>query len=254
MTSQPPEQLLLSDLSQVVDFVAQELRSETEVTSIANLSDIFDQPIPSNARSRERWTPVFDAALEGSPETLPKLLKNIRYSLGEGRGAKLDKALQRVREFCVSRVTRTAHPELNDQADDLITASSVEQMLEAAKNLRSTALSVRRLLMRPLVGDTFLQLEKSLGASYPEPEWLRMQLADQAVNVVTAVDYLLTLLYTPTTTSAQLVLGAEADSDRAQGRSDEEALDWLTRRRLDARATAVRQSQRLLVALRRDIA
>ncbi len=254
MTSPLPEKLLLPDLSHVVDVVAQGLSGESEPTSIAKRSGIFDPSIPSNARSRERWTPVFDAALEGSPETLPKLLENIRNSLGEGPRAELDETLQRVRESCVSRVTRTAHPELNDQADDLITASSVEQMIEAAKNLRSTALSVRRLLMRPLLGDTFLQLEKNLGASFSEPEWLRMQLADQAVYVVTAVDYLLTLLYTPTTTSAQLVLGAEADSDRAQGRSDEEALDWLTRRRLDARATAVRQSQRLLVALRRDIA
>ncbi len=141
MTSPPPEKLLLPDLSQVVDVVAQGLSGESEPTSIAKRSGIFDFSIPSSARPRERWTPVFDAALEGSPEALAMLLKNIRDSLGESPRAELDKALKRVRESCVSRVTRTEHPELNDQADDLMTASSVEEMKEAAKKLRSTALS-----------------------------------------------------------------------------------------------------------------
>jgi len=141
VTSPPPEKLLLPDLSQVVDVVAQGLSGESEPTSIAKRSGIFDFSIPSSARPRERWTPVFDAALEGSPEALAMLLKNIRDSLGESPRAELDKALKRVRESCVSRVTRTEHPELNDQADDLMTASSVEEMKEAAKKLRSTALS-----------------------------------------------------------------------------------------------------------------
>jgi hypothetical protein len=162
--------------------------------------------------------------------------------------------LKEVRISCVSRVTRTAHLSLSDQIDDLIEASPPENMIEPAQRLRRTALSVRRLLMRPLLAEMFLQLEKELELSFEEPELLRMQVANQAVNVVTALDYLLILLFTPAITSSQLVLGGDPGSDRTQGRTDEEAHDWLTRRQLDARGTAVREGMRLLVMLRRDIA
>lgn len=255
MTSPPPEELTLDDLDKVVDTVAKALTEESQVKSVARLSGLGDPPLPSgNAQSKDRWTPVFWAALESSPETLPKLLKNIRRNLADNPKAKLDYALQEVRISCVSRVARTEHLGLSDQINDLIEASPQDRMIEAAESLRRMALSVRRLLMRPLLAEVFLELEKELDISCQDPDWLRMQLADQAVNVVTALDYLLTLLFTPAITSSQLVLGGQPGSDRTQGRTDEEAHDWLTRRRLDARGTAVRESTRLLVMLRRDVA
>lgn len=255
MTSPPHGELTLPDLDKVVHTVAMALTEEGEVKSIAKRSGLVDPPVPSGTtRSMDRWEPVFQAALEASPETLAKLLKNIRRALGDSPKGRLDHALQEVRISCVSRVTRTANLSLSEQIDDLSEAFPPEEMTEPAKRLRLTALSVRRLLMRPLLAETFLQLEKELEGHYEDPDWLRLQLAKQAVNVVTALDYLLTLLFTQGITPSQLVLASKPGADRTQGRTDEEAYDWLNRRRLDARGTAVSEGQRLLVMLRRDIA
>jgi len=256
VTTPPPAELTMLDLGKVVDIVAQALQDENEPRSIARRSGINDPRLPSGStQSLDRWEPVFRAALEGSPETLAVLLKNIRRAAGESRKARIDYALQEVRISCVARVTRTAHLSLSDQIDDLSEAYPPgDSMTEPAQRLRLTVLSVRRLLMRPLLAETFLQIEQELGISYEDPERLRLQLAKQAMNVVTALDYLLTLLFTSATTSSQLVLASQPGADRTQGRTDEEASDWLTRRRLDARNTAVDEGQRLLVMLRRDIA
>lgn len=255
MTTPPHGELTLLDLDKVVDIVAKALQEENEPRSIAKRSGINDPRLPSgDTVSLERWEPVFRAALEGSPETLAKLLKNIRRAVAESPRGRIDHALQEVRISCLARVTRAAHLSLSDQINDLSEAFPPDTMTEPAQRLRVTALSVRRLLMRPLLAETFLQLEQELGTSYEDPERLRLQLAKQAVNVVTALDYLLTLLFTSATTPSQLVLASEPGADRTQGRTDEEAHDWLTRRRLDARGTAVVESQRLLVMLRRDIA
>lgn len=254
VNSPPQEVLKLSDLDRVIHTVAMAVTEESQVKSIARLSDLTDPPVPSGTtRSVDRWEPVFQAALVASPETLAKLLKNIRRSIGDQPKSQLDYALLELRVSCVSRVTRTAHLSLSDQIDDLSQASPPEKMTESAQRLRRTALSMRRLLMRPLLAEMFLQMEQHLELEYEEPERLRLELANQAVNVVTALDYLLTLLFTPAVTSSQLVLSGDS-SDRTQGRTDEEAYDWLTRRRFDARNTAIRESMRLLVMLRRDIA
>lgn len=137
-----------------------------------------------------------------------------------------------------------------DQADELLAASSASGMDRAAQRLRVTALSVRRLLICPALGDTFLQIAPSV----PNPELRRMELADLATDVVTAADYLLSLLGMSAAICPQLVLASEASSDCDPGRSDDDALDRLTRRRLDARGTAVRLGMRLLAGLRSDIA
>lgn len=254
MTSASTETLIITDLEEVVETVAQALQKENQVSSIASLSGLGGIAMPTGmVGPLDRWTPVFEAALQGSQETLPVLLQNIRKRLGESPKSRLDKALREMRDSCISRVARTAHREFDNQIDALMAAESAQKMVQPARDIRDTALGVRRLLMRPLLAETFLRLEQELGASFPDPEWLRMQLADQAVDVVNAVDYLLNLLFTPSATSAPLALSAEAGTDRTQGRTDAETLDWLTRRRLDARGTAVRSSMRLLVALRRDI-
>src|SRR5262249_17084681 len=135
-------------------------------------------------------------------------------------------------------------------ADDLLGASTPSEMDAAAQRLRVTALSVRRLLMCPALGDTFLQIAPSV----PNPELRRVELADLATDVVTAADYLLSLLSTSAAVSSQLALASEASSNRDSGRSDDDALDRLTRRRLDARGAAVRLGMRLLAGLRSDVA
>jgi hypothetical protein len=99
-------------------------------------------------------------------------------------------------------------------------------MLEAAAMLRRTALGMRRLVAHPLAAQVLAVLLEEPGKPCRDPGRLAAGLADQAVDVVTALDYLIYLLHTPA--------------------AGEEDLDRLTRRRLDARAAAVRQGVRLL--------
>jgi hypothetical protein len=254
MADAPSERLLLSDLNGVIDAVSKASSSRTpdSVRMIMDMSDLSYASLPaSNPTPKALWTAAFTAALEATPETLPKLLQNIRANVGQEPWNAAEHALQEIRKSCITRCIIDAHPEVGDRADALLIASGPKQMLEPAKRLRETAIAVRRLLLRPLLGGTFMQLQTELDVPFPDPDWLRMEIADQAVDVVTAVDYLLFLLQTPSRSG--LLLGGEPGSDRAQGRTDEETLDWLSRRQLDARGTAVRQGQRLLTSLRRHI-
>jgi hypothetical protein len=155
---------------------------------------------------------------------------------------------------CVIRVTNTANLSLFEQINDLISTSRPDDFREPAERLRNTALGVRRLLMRPLLAETFLQMERNLDFAVPEPDWLRIQPANQAVNVVTALDYLLTLMDAPSTQASAFSLSSGLDPDSTQGRTDQDAADWLSRRRFDARRAAVTEAQRLLLMLRKDIA
>ncbi len=132
----------------------------------------------------------------------------------------------------------------------LLAASSVWEMNEAAKSLRLTATGVGRMLTRPLSMDTSLQFDPSV----LDPERRRIELADLAVDVVTAVDYLLSLLENPATRSSSLVLADEARLGVERNLSDEGDYDRLVRRRLDARGTAVRLGMRLLGRLGCDVA
>lgn len=140
--------------------------------------------------------------------------------------------------------------ELGDQAEQLLTASGTPEMMEAARSLRLTALSIRRLLTHPHVTGTSLQM----GPSIPDPELRRAQLADLAVDVVTAADYLMRLLSSPPVTASRLALAGRAGLGGGEGYSDEETFDLLTRRQLDARGAAVRLGMRLLSQLRSDVA
>jgi hypothetical protein len=142
-------------------------------------------------------------------------------------------------------LTAVVRPHLGDQAEQLLTATDTAGMMEAAQALRLTALDMRQRLMRPLPKD--ISDQKDL--STPDPELRRTELADLAVDVVTAADYLLRLLAAPAVTTSRFTLAGEADA----GRFDEESFDRLTRRRLDARGTAVRLGMRLLAELRSDV-
>jgi len=88
--------------------------------------------------------------------------------------------------------------------------------------------------------------------SAPEHGHRSIELADLAVDVVAAVDYLLSLLAASATRLPQLVLANEAGPSLRHGSSDDVAFDQLVRRRLDARGSAVRLAMRLLAGLRAD--
>jgi hypothetical protein len=132
--------------------------------------------------------------------------------------------------------------ELGDQAEQLLAASDAVDMIEAAKGLRQTALDVRRMLMRPLPAEASLQPDPST----PDPELRRAELANLAVDVVGATDYLLRLLVAPPAIPPRLVLACETGYDQRWVYGDEETADRLIRRRLDARGTAVRLGMRLI--------
>ena len=137
--------------------------------------------------------------------------------------------------------------ELGDQAHDLLAASSVPGMAAAAQKLRLTALNVRQQVMQQAPINGFRPAPIVL-----DPELRRMELADLAVDVVTAVDYLMSLLASSPTTFPRLMLAVEATSYRGEGSADDDVGERLTRRRLDARGAAVRLGMRLLAELRAD--
>lgn len=142
-----------------------------------------------------------------------------------------------------------ACPALCDQAEALLAATTVQEMDEAAKILRKAAASVGRMLTRPLPSGTVLQFDPSL----LDPGRRRMELTDLAVDVVTAVDYLVSLLGTSAANSSPLILADETYVGSRHGLSDDSAYDRLVRRRLDARGTAVRLGIRLLGGLDCDV-
>lgn len=245
------EKLTISDLGPVIDVVAQKLPDQNQVgmiVTLCGLQSAVSYPM-ATANAKQLWVAVFQAALDASQETVAHLLNQIWESL-PGSKSLLDGALREVGLCCVSRITRVSIPGLGDQADTLLEASDVPGMQRAAGDLRQTALNIRRLLMRPVLTNEFLRLAPTI----MDPEIRRMELADLAVDVVTATDYLLSLLGAPASLSPRLTLDTDAGSDRGHGATDGDALDRLNRRRLDARSTAVRLGMRLLGALRSDVA
>ena len=118
----------------------------------------------------------------------------------------------------------------------------------AAERLRLTTLRVRQLLMDPQSVESSLELPSSILGS----ELRCTELADLAVEVITAVDYLLTLLDSPTMPSQRLVLARDTGFHRASDAGEDDIHDRLTRRRLDARTAAVCLGTRLQGGLRRD--
>jgi hypothetical protein len=142
----------------------------------------------------------------------------------------------------------SVHLNLGKQAEQLLAATDRSEMIDAAKGLRLTALGVRRLLVNSLLTETSLQMDPSL----PDPEQRRSELADLAVDVVTAADYLLSLLVAPAVTAPRLILANEFDARGSY--QDEENFRRLTRQQLDARGTAVRLGTRLLSGFQGDVA
>jgi len=143
-----------------------------------------------------------------------------------------------------------AYLEFEDHADELLQARATREMKTAAQSLRLAALDVRRRLIGSPPEGTTIQLDPSV----QNPEQRCAELANLAVDVVTATDYLLGMLDAPTDMAPPLSLADEAEPRRGNGALDHRAHDQLTRQRFDARATAVRLGMRLRAELRRDIA
>lgn len=245
------EDLTLVDLLPVINMVADKLPKQSQVDSIVSITELRNVRFPtSEADEKQLWRAVFEKALDESTETLGLLLLNIRHALGTRSQKDLDDKLGIVGLCCIARITRAEHPELEDQAQTLLNAIGVPEMEAAAQTLRRTALSIRRLLMRPVLGDACIKLAPSV----LDPERRRLELADLAVDVVTAVDYLLSLLGAPVTTSSHFMLERELGSDHGHGPSDDDAFIRLTQRRLDARSIAAKLGGRLLEGLRSDVA
>jgi hypothetical protein len=142
------------------------------------------------------------------------------------------------------------HLRLGDQSQRLLAASSTPEMAEAAKGLRSAALSTQRLLMDPL----FAEASPCLDQSISDPELRREELTSLSVELVNATDYLLRLLMASPVSTPRLILASEARGDNADEYSYAAAYDRLTRQRLDARGAAVRVGMRLLSRLHSDVA
>jgi hypothetical protein len=142
------------------------------------------------------------------------------------------------------------HQRLGNQAERLLAASGTPEMVEAADGLRRAALSMQRLLMHPLFMKASIQMDPSV----PDPELRRAELADLAVDVVTASDYLLRLLSAPSAATPRLTLASAAGASHGPRYSDEDTFDRLTRQRLDARGAAVRLGMRLISAVHSDVA
>jgi hypothetical protein len=151
------------------------------------------------------------------------------------------------------RNERTASPleprlELGDEAHDLLAASSVPEMAAAARKLRLTALNVRQYAtQRPLI-DGF-----EPAPAVEDLERRRIGLANLAVDVVTAVDYLLSLLARPYETAPRLMLAGGASPYPGRDPAGDDVHERLTRQRLDARAAAVRLGMQLVAELRGDV-
>jgi hypothetical protein len=146
----------------------------------------------------------------------------------------------------VDKAHRSVCHDLGSQADELLAASTVPEMDIAARKLRLTTLDVRRLLADPPPPADPVRL----GPDFPDQKSRRMELADLAVDVVAAVDYLLSLLAASAARPPQLVLASETGLNFGHSSADDAALDQLVRRRLDARGAAVRLGMRLFAGLR----
>lgn len=142
-----------------------------------------------------------------------------------------------------------AYRSLGQQADALLSAIGPPEMADAAVELRRTATSTHQLLTSPSLDGMPVQL----GRSGRIPQQRRTDLADLALDTITAIDYLLSLLNSPASAPPRLILEREFDSGRLSS-SLVDDFSRLTRQQLDARAAAVRAGTQLTSELYSDLA
>jgi hypothetical protein len=235
--------LTLHGLEPVLKVTAEALPNPAQVHSIAGHAGLsYDQISTGRAGTMLRWVSVFDAALEQSLEKLTLLLRDIFDGLDALSREALETALREVCLSYLSRINRVTFPELEDQAEAVLEASTVPEMNDAARHLRRTAFGVRRLLIGGQVAETCGELAVSI----PELGQRCMELADLATEVVISVDRLQRLVPVPTIADPRQA--TEVGSGLRHAPPGDEALDRIYQQ-LEARQSAVRLGTRLRLGL-----
>jgi hypothetical protein len=245
--------LKLSDLSDVIRVLGKastNTAAPEEILQVLNLHGQQEQAAMQNATSR--WQAAVKVALESESNYLCRLLDEVCERLPAGPRREVITARQDVAIAYIERILNGGrdHPELGDQVEELHMAQDYESMQQAAAKLRDIGLHARRMLMDPQLGG---ELALQLGTI--DPERRRLELADLAIDVVSATDYLLSLAREPVRDSRRSFsierdIGAPASSVVSPESPSDHDLRY--RRALDSRAAAVRLGGRLLRGLRRE--
>lgn len=237
----------MADLQPLVAALASTLTDENNPAEMLGAVGLAGRADFRTGNMRTRWQAAVRAALEADDDKLAELADWALEHLGTAPARKLRAALDEAARGCVARNARAAHPELGGHVEAVISAQSVDGLREAGTNLRSAALSLRSMLTDPLLGMRLL----SNTSAFSDPARTRAELADLAVDVVTATDYLLATLGPLTGSSPEFSL-LQGIGGTSQLNVDDETRDRLLRRQLDARATVTRLGERLFSAIRRD--
>lgn len=232
----------LEDYVPVIAIAAKKFGGLRHFDSVVELFELENVQIPGgNADALQYWQALFHAAIQDAVDTPGKLTE---YIVNNGVPREdMEKALAEVAERCMLRTVQKMHPNFYYLAGFLLEAETIPDVRKAARDLREAATGIWRLLTQPVLAASFIQISPTVH----DPEQRRRQLADLAVNVVTAVDYLLNFLPDSSDETEEFNL-------RPDHVTDDGPAIRLIQRRLDARATAVKVGGRFLDGLRRDVA
>jgi hypothetical protein len=239
--------LEIADLRPLVRVLATALTDENNPAEMLGAVGLAGRGDFRTGNMRTRWQAALTAALAADDDKLADLVEWALEQLGTVHARKLRTALDEAARQCVARSVRDAHPELGGHVEAVISDQTVDGVREAAGHLRNAALSLRLMLTDRLLG---MRLVFNTSA-FSDPARIRAELADLAIDVVTATDYLLATLG-PHAGSSQSFSLLEGTGGGSQLNLDDETRDRLLRRQLDARANVARLSQRLFSAIRRD--
>jgi hypothetical protein len=245
----PLDRIQLPDLREVIrtlGSVSANPSTPVQVLQAIGLYGQEEQGVEANATSR--WHSAIKVALESNDTYLSSLLTEACARIPQEPRRQVKDAVNSAAVAYVERILHITHPELHDQVHTLNSSQTYPEMRSAAGELRKVGLETRRMLMDPQLGT---ELAQQLGTH--DPERRRRELANLAIDVVTATDYLLSLvddhpLESRKGFSAEADLGAQASSADSVSRSPDEDLRY--RRVLDSRAAAVRLGGELLRELR----
>jgi len=199
----------------------------------------------------DRWQAAVQVALEHEEDYLIRLFTMVKAGLTPRRYKDLDEALSAAGAAYVRRLLGAEHPEVGSQVDTLAEARSYDDIRSATGGLRRVALDARRMLMDPQLGT-----ELGLQVSALDAERRRLELADLAIEVVAASDYLLNLVGELPVTEDHAYSAERSHRNRRHDPASNTP-DWDDARYprvVDAKADLLRIGGRLLLFLRRDSA
>jgi hypothetical protein len=240
-----PDPVELPDLREVIrtlGAVSPNPSATAQALQAVGLYGQEEQAVEQNATSR--WHSAIKVALENEGAYLRSLLNESCARLPKQSRRKVEEAVRNAGIAYVERILHVAHPELHDQVETLHRSRTYSEIRTAAGELRDVGLEARRMLM-----DSQLGTELALQLGTIDPGRRREELANLAIDVVTATDYLLSLvddhpLQSRKNFLAENDLGPQASPIDSAGRSLDEDLRY--RRVLDSRAAAVRLGGQLL--------